>query len=339
MNRDELLRMVDSLHKDWEIDKETVFGALEDAFALAIKKQYSLKSAPRVSIERHSGVIHAFENDQPLDISTLGRVAYQFAKQSFMQKLREGKNRSLYDEYVGKKSSIVSARVVRTESDHVVCEIGRRTEAALPRAHQIPGESYPIGRRIKTILVDVEKRGADVALILSRADDRFVSRLFELEVPEMQNGTCVVRGTAREPGYRTKLLVQSTNDRVDCIGACVGVRGSRIKNVVDELNGENIDIIPFSENEELLVRNAMKPAIVKEVVADRAKKHATVYVDRSELSQAIGKGGRNVRLASRLTGWEIDIFEQKDSGPSSSSEEHPVDAGRGTPPSEEKKSE
>jgi N utilization substance protein A len=313
MNREELLRMIDSVHRDWEIDKATILSALEEAFTLAIKKHYTLADSPRVRIDPVTGDLTAYRADEPMDITSLGRVAYQSARQWFHQRLKEGKNRRVQEEYLPKKGEIVSALVQRFDKEDVVCEMGRRVEAVLPRAHQIPGESYPIGKRLKAVIFDVENRGGEVAVLLSRTDEQLVRRLFELEVPEIHNGTCVVRGTAREPGYRSKLLVESTKSPVDCVGACVGVRGARIKNIVDELNGENIDIIPWSSDEPTLVRNSLKPASVRKVEADSARKRATVYVDRSDLSQAIGKGGRNVRLASRLTGWEIDVFEAAES--------------------------
>lgn len=215
MNREELLRMVDSLHKDWEIDKEIVFAALEEAFQLAIRKQYGLKELPKVRIDRTTGELEAFEGDRQLQVANLGRVAYQFVKQSFMQKLKEAKNRTVYSEYHAKVQSIVVGKVVRVDPDVVGCEIGRKTEAILPRREQIPGESYQIGQRFKAYVKDVEKRGLDVVIVLSRTDPNFVRRLLELEVPEIQNGTCLIKAIAREPGYRTKVLVQSTNDKVD----------------------------------------------------------------------------------------------------------------------------
>ncbi|MFN3484784.1 MAG: transcription termination factor NusA, partial [Planctomycetota bacterium] len=191
----------------------------------------------------------------------------------------------------------------------LICKIGDKAEATMLKGDQVPGENYRIGDRLRAYVSEVEKRGTRVRVYLSRAHEDFVRRLFELEVPEIADGTVVIKGIAREPGYRTKITVHSTNERVDCLGACVGVRGSRIRNVVDELNGENVDIVRWSDNPQELIRNSLKPAEVAEVILDEAQRRATVYVLKDQLSQAIGKGGRNVRLASKLSGWEIDIYE------------------------------
>jgi N utilization substance protein A len=198
---------------------------------------------------------------------------------------------------------------VRYEGPHLLCRIGERAEATMLKPDQVPGENYRIGGRVRAYVSEVVKRGTRIQIFISRAHEDFVRRLFELEVPEIADGTVLIKKIAREAGYRTKLTVSSTNERVDCLGACVGVRGARIRNVVDELNGENVDIVRWSEIPKDMVRHALKPAEIVDVSLNEATKRATVHVTKDELSQAIGKGGRNVRLASKLSGWEIDIYE------------------------------
>jgi N utilization substance protein A len=339
MNGSELIRFVDAIHRDKAIDPELVFQSLEQAFSQAAKKALNLEEAPTVRIDRASGEISSVQGI-PIDASILGRIAYQQARQIFVQKLREAESDTVYNEYVHKRGDIVTAIVVRYDGPHLLCRIGERAEATMLKTDQVPGENYRIGGRVRAFVSEVAKRGTRIQIFISRAHDDFVRRLFELEVPEIADGTVVIKKIAREPGYRTKLTVASTNDRVDCLGACVGVRGSRIRNVVDELNGENVDIVRWSDIPKDLVRHALKPAEVNDVILNDALHRATVYVTKDELSQAIGKGGRNVRLASKLSGWEIDIYElgadNQPSSPAPKADEPPPPAeapkaGEGSP--------
>jgi N utilization substance protein A len=309
MNGPEVLRIVDALHREKGIDKELIFESIEQALALAAKKHLNTKEAPVVQIDREKGEISAFDGETPIETSTLGRIAYQAARQLFVQKLREVETESVFSEFAHKKGDIVTGHVNRFEGLSLILKIGEKAEATMLKADQVPGESYRIGDPLRAYVSEVERRGSRIRIFLSRAHEDFVRRLFELEVPEIGDGTVVIKGIAREPGYRTKITVHSTNDRVDCLGACVGVRGSRIRNVVDELNGENVDIVRWSEVPVELIRNSLKPAEIADLTMDEAAHRATVYVQKDQLSQAIGKGGRNVRLASKLAGWEIDIFE------------------------------
>jgi N utilization substance protein A len=309
MNGGEVLRIVDALHREKGIDKELIFESIEQALALAAKKHLNTKEQPVVKIDRVKGDISAFDGAQPIETSALGRIAYQAARQLFVQKLREVESESVFSEFAHKKGDIVTCSVLRFEGPHLAAKIGEKAEATMLKPDQVPGENYRIGDRLRAYVTEVERRGTRIRIYVSRAHEDFVRRLFELEVPEIGDGTVVIKGIAREPGYRTKITVHSTNDRVDCLGACVGVRGSRIRNVVDELNGENVDIVRWSENPKELIKNSLKPAEVAEVILDEAQKRATVYVQKDQLSQAIGKGGRNVRLASKLAAWEIDIYE------------------------------
>jgi len=305
----EVLRIVDAIHREKGIDKELIFESIEQALSMAAKKHLNTKEMPVVKIDREKGDITAFDGEQPIETSALGRIAYQAARQLFVQKLREVESESVFSEFAHKKGDIVTCNVSRFEGPHLVCKIGDKAEATMLKPDQVPGENYRLGDRLRAFVSEVEKRGTRVRVFVSRSHEDFVRRLFELEVPEIADGTVVIKGIAREPGYRTKITVHSTNDRVDCLGACVGVRGSRIRNVVDELNGENVDIVRWSDNPKELIKNSLKPAEIAEVILDETQKRTTVYVLKDQLSQAIGKGGRNVRLASKLAGWEIDIYE------------------------------
>jgi N utilization substance protein A len=305
----EILRFVDVISREKSVDKGTVFEALEQALALAAKKHLQRKEIPEVRIDRDTGSITAWDGEEQIDTSVLGRIEYQAAHQMFIQRIREAESDTVFYEFAHKKGDIVSATVLRTEGRNVICKIGHKAEASMVKNDQVPGESYRVGDRLRAFVAEVERRGTRVTVYITRAGEEFVLRLFALEVPEISDGTVEVKGVAREPGYRTKITVTSVNDRVDCLGACVGVRGSRIRNVVDELNGENVDIVRWSEDPSTLIKNSLKPAEVSEVILDEEAQRATVYVLKDQLSQAIGKGGRNVRLASKLTGWEIDIYE------------------------------
>lgn len=301
--------MVQSVQQDWEVDREAVFSALEQAFKAAIRKHMRIDQEFHVEIDRKTGELRASRDEGAIELGGLGRVAYQFAKQRFVQILNEARGRGAQGELLSKKGALVSATVVRTEGGVVQLRVEPRYEGILPPREQIPGESYLPGSMLRAIAKDIERTGAGPRFVLSRACDELVVRLLEREIPEVQTGACRVRAVARDPGYRTKVFVESMRENVDCVGACVGVGRSRVRSLVSELGGEQVDIIPWSEDELERIRQAMKPAEIVEAHADSRRRRATVYVRRGELSQAIGKGGRNVRLAVRLTGWDIDVFE------------------------------
>ncbi len=304
----ELLRLIDSISRDKAIDKDVIFQGIEQALATAAKKRGNEEDAPVVQIDRENGRIRAFRNNVEIDPTILGRIAAQAAKQVIIQKIREAERDVVFTDFEARKGDIVHGNVLRLEGPHIVVSVGK-VEAILLRGDQVPGETFRIGDRIRAYVYDVEKKGQKIRVCLTRASSEFVRRLFELEVPEITDKTVVIQQIAREPGYRTKVAVDSTNDRVDAVGACVGVRGSRIKSIVDELNGEKVDIIRWSDEPEAMVKNALKPAEIAHAELDRETRHAQVYVMKDKLSLAIGKGGQNVRLASKMTGWEIDIVE------------------------------
>lgn len=305
----ELLRLVDSLHRDKNIDKEVVFEGIEQALLTAAKKQFGADNTLMIKIDRETGNIIASEGGQAISPAELSRIAAQTAKQVIIQKIREAERDVIYDDYEKKLHTIVNGTVQRSEGPNLVVNLGR-TEAILPKSEQIAGETYHPGERIRAVVGDAEKVGSRVRIILSRTSPEFVRRLFELEVPEISESVIEVKGIAREPGFRTKIAVDSKDPKVDPVGACVGVRGSRIRNIVDELNGEKIDIIRWDDSEEMFICNTLKPAEIAGIILDDASRKATVVVAEDQLSLAIGKRGQNVRLASKLTGWDIDIVTQ-----------------------------
>ncbi|MFZ2147062.1 MAG: transcription termination factor NusA [Sedimentisphaerales bacterium] len=305
----ELLRIVENIARDKNIEKESIFVDLEEAMVSAARKHFGEpESNIEVSIDRNTGQITAFKDDEKIDIKRLGRIPAQTAKQVMIQKIRADERNSIYAEFVQRKGEIVSGTVVRYESGTVIVNLDRWTEAYMPKGEQIMGQTHRVGERIRCLILDVKETSNQVKIILSRTHPGFIRRLFELEVPEINEKIIEIRVLAREAGYRTKVAVVSFDDKVDPVGACVGVRGSRIKNIVDELGGEKIDIVRWNESSQVLVANALMPAKVSEIALCFELGRATVVVDEDQLSLAIGKHGQNVRLAARLTGWDIDIL-------------------------------
>lgn len=302
--------MIDTLHRDREIPKEVLFAALEEAIGAAVKKRLGAGEDLVVSVDRKTGEV-AIEDDEgeyEFDLEVLGRIAAQACKQAMMQKIREAERDVLFDEYEARVGQLVHGTVQRFESDALVVNLGR-AEAYLPREERVRGETAAPGDRVRAIVLEVRKDGPRVKIIISRTHPDLVRRLFELEVPEISEGIIEIKRVVREPGYRTKMAVISIDPKIDSIGACVGVRGSRIKAVIDELRGERIDIIKWSDSLETLIMNGLKPAKIDidNIYPDVDSHSATVIVDEEEQSLAIGKKGQNVRLASRLCGWDIEI--------------------------------
>jgi N utilization substance protein A len=305
----ELLRIVENIARDKNIDKELIFLDLEEAMVSAAKKHFGEpESNIVVNIDRSSGRISAFKDGVQIDIKRLGRITAQTAKQVIIQKIRAGERESIYTEFIQRKGEIISGTVVRYESGTVIVNLDRWTEGFMPKGEQIMGQMHRPGERIRCLILDVKETSNQVKIVLSRTHPDFIRRLFELEVPEINEKIIEIRALAREAGYRTKVAVVSLDDKVDPVGACVGVRGSRIKNIVDELGGEKIDIVRWNESSQVLVSNALMPAKVSEIALCFELGRATVVVDEDQLSLAIGKHGQNVRLAARLTGWDIDIL-------------------------------
>jgi len=306
MNGD-VLRIVDSICRDKNIEKETVFADLEAAMVSAARRAFGQNDEISVTIDRNSGAIHATRNGEPIDMRDLGRIAAQTAKQVMIQKIREAERGSIYEEFVERKGTIVTGTISRFEGGALIVNLGR-AEGFLPKSEQIPGETHRPGERIRALILDVREGPHQVRIILSRSHPDFIRRLFELEVPEVAERIIEIKALAREAGYRTKIAVSSIDSKVDAVGACVGVRGSRIKNIVDELGGEKIDIVRWNESSQILIANALKPAEISEIALCFELGRATVVVSEDQLSLAIGKRGQNVRLAARLTGWDVDIL-------------------------------
>jgi N utilization substance protein A len=305
----ELLRIVENIARDKNIDKESIFVDLEEAMISAARKHFSEpESDVVVHIDRNTGEITAFKDNVQIDIKQLGRIPAQTAKQVIIQKIRADERSSIYAEFVQRKGEIVSGTVVRYESGALIVNLDRWTEGIMPKSEQIMGQTHRVGERVRCLILDVKESSNQVKIILSRTHPDFIRRLFGLEVPEITEKIIEIRALAREAGYRTKVAVVSYDEKVDPVGACVGVRGSRIKNIVDELGGEKIDIVRWNESSQVLVSNALMPAKVSEIALCFELGRATVVVDEEQLSLAIGKHGQNVRLAARLTGWDIDIL-------------------------------
>ncbi|UCG46584.1 MAG: transcription termination factor NusA [Phycisphaerales bacterium] len=305
----ELLRIVENIARDKNIDKESIYTDLEEAMVSAARKHFGdPDSNIVVYIDRDTGQITAFKDDVQIDIRQLGRIPAQTAKQVMIQKIRADERDSIYSEFVQRKGEIISGTVVRYEGGTLIVNIDHWTEGFMPKGEQIMGQTHRPGERVRCLILDVKETSSQVKIILSRTHPDFIRRLFELEVPEITEKIIEIRALAREAGYRTKVAVASFDDKVDPVGACVGVRGSRIKNIVDELGGEKIDIVRWNESSQVLVANALMPAKVSEIVLCFELGRATVIVDEDQLSLAIGKHGQNVRLAARLTGWDIDIL-------------------------------
>ncbi len=305
----ELVRIVDNIAHDKNIDRESIFADLEEAMVSAVRKHFGEPDSEiTVRIDRTTGEVTAFKDDEQIDIKQLGRIPAQTAKQVMIQKIKADERDSIYAEFVQRKGEIVSGSVVRYESGTLIINLDHRTEGFMPKAEQIMGQTHRPGERIRCLILDVREVASQVKIILSRTHPDFIRRLFEMEVPEIAENIIEIRALAREAGYRTKVAVASLDDKVDPVGACVGVRGSRIKNVVDGLGGEKIDIVRWNDSSQVLIANALMPARVSEIALCFELGRATVVVDEDQLSLAIGKHGQNVRLAARLTGWDIDIL-------------------------------
>jgi transcription termination/antitermination protein NusA len=305
-----------SIEREKGIAFDTVIEALESALASAYKRSGDGAEEARVVIDRDSGEVTVFAQELDDDGNVLsewvdtphdfGRIVAQTAKQVLMQRLREAERELTYGEYSGKEGDLVTGTVQIHDNRVTVLDLGN-AEAVLPVAEQVPVERYAHGTRLRAYIVEVRRALKGPQIICSRTHPNLVRELFRLEVPEIDDGTVVIRGIAREAGHRTKIAVQSTDDAVDPVGACVGARGARVRAIVEELSDEKIDIVPWSDEPAELVASALSPAKVTEVYLYPDDMTALVVVPDYQLSLAIGREGQNARLAARLTGWRIDI--------------------------------
>ncbi|HUA16476.1 MAG TPA: transcription termination factor NusA [Verrucomicrobiae bacterium] len=344
----ELYNTIDALSREKGIDPQIVVSAVEDAIVMATRKYYKSQENLRATLDKETGKINAFavktvvENpeqveDPNLQITLedarkvnpslevggelhipkategiLGRIAAQLAKQVIFQKVREAERDTVYNEYIGRVGEIVNATVKRVEGPDVIFDIGK-AEARMPRKEQSRLESFAIGERVRVVIARVERAAKGPGVVVSRAAPELVQHLFQTEVPEIYDGTVVIRAIAREAGERTKIAVMSKDKDVDAVGACVGMKGMRVQSIIRELRGEKIDIIEYHEDPVTFAEKALQPAKVSRVtVLDGSEKHLEVVVDDSQLSLAIGKKGQNVRLAAKLLGWKIDIKSEEE---------------------------
>ena len=309
MNPSEVLRIVDAIHRDKRIDKEIVFTGVESAIATAAKRRYGEESVIKIVIDRNSGDVSGTRDGVAIEIGELQRIGAQSAKQVMIQKTREAERDAVYEEYKALIDHMVSGVIHKNDGGAtIVSLVGSSVEAVLPRSDRIPGENLRINDRIRAVIIDVKKAGNRVKVILSRIRPSLVQKLFETEIPEVLDAVIEIKGISREPGYRTKIAVHSSDQRVDCVGACIGVRGSRIKNITDELNNERIDVVPWSADMLTFIPNALKPAVVEETILCTMLGRAVVLVKQDQRSLAIGRKGQNVRLASKLCGWDVEIM-------------------------------
>ena len=312
----EFLDALGQIARDKGISVETLLDALANALVAAYKRRPDAAEEAVVTIDPDSGEIRVYGqelneegevirewDDTPDDF---GRIAAQTAKQVILQRIREVERDMKYEEYAGREGDIVTGIVQQTDNRYTLLDLGK-VEALLPQAEQVSYERYEHGARLKAYIVEVRKTTKGPQIVVSRTHPGLIKRLFELEVPEIGSGVVEIKAAAREPGHRTKIAVWSNDPNVDPVGACVGARGSRVRMVTNELRGERVDVVPFSDDPVELIQNALAPARVREVRLDEETGTATVIVSDFQLSLAIGKEGQNARLAARLTGWRIDI--------------------------------
>ncbi|MCX8087405.1 MAG: transcription termination factor NusA [Rhodocyclaceae bacterium] len=342
----ELLLLVDALAREKNVDKEIVFGALEQALASATKKRIHDEADVRVEINRQTGEYEAFRRwlvldddeveipaqqiglsearkedpeveigdyiEEQLEAVDFGRIGAQTAKQVILQKIRDAEREQVLNDFLERKEHLVTGTIKRIERGNAIVEVGR-LEALLPRDQMIPKENLRPGDRVRAWLMKIDKNARGPQLILSRTAPQFIIKLFELEVPEIEDGLLEIKSAARDPGVRAKIAVKSNDPRIDPIGTCVGMRGSRVTAVTNELAGERVDIVLWSPDPAQFVIGALAPAEVNSIVVDEEKHSMDVVVDEDNLAIAIGRNGQNVRLASELTGWTINLMTVEES--------------------------
>ena len=343
----EILLLVDALAREKNVNRDTVFAALEMAIASATKKRFTDDADVRVAIDRDTGSFEAFRRwhivpddtadyntaqmtsleealekradaqmdeyiEEPLEAIEFGRIGAQSAKQVILQRIRDAEREQILNDFLGRGDELVTGTVKRMERGSAIVESGRM-EAMLPREHMIPKENLRIGDRVRAWVMKIDRSARGPQLILSRTEPQFIMKLFELEVPEIEEGLLEIKSAARDPGVRAKIAVHTNDRRIDPIGTCVGMRGSRVQAVTQELAGERVDIVLWSADPAQFVIGALAPAEVTSIVVDEEKHSMDVVVDEENLAIAIGRSGQNVRLASELTGWTLNLMTQEES--------------------------
>jgi N utilization substance protein A len=344
-----MLLVVDSVSHEKGVPKDVIFDAIEVALATATKKKYGEHAEFRVSIDRVTGRYDTFRVwhvtdpaeleeewnpevhvtlqkaeqiqpglqigdtiEKPVESVEFGRIAAQTAKQVIVQKVREAERAQVVEQYLPRVGELVGGQVKKLGRDSVIIDLGNNAEGLLTREHLIPRETFRVGDRVRSLLLEIRPENRGPQLILTRTSPQMLIELFKIEVPEIAEQVIEIRGAARDPGSRAKIAVYTNDGRIDPVGACVGMRGSRVQAVSGELAGERIDIVPWDENPAQLVINAMAPAEVESIVLDEETKSMDIAVSEDNLAQAIGRGGQNVRLASDLTGWRLNIMTQEE---------------------------
>jgi len=353
----EILMVVDAVSNEKDVEKPIIFEAIEAALASATRKRHGDDILVRVSIDRHSGdyetfrrweVVEAYATDEPdaplrqitleaarednpeiqvgdfveepIESIEFGRIAAQAAKQVIVQKVREAERAKVVDAFRGREGELVTGVVKRIDRGNVFLDLGGNAEAFIGREHMIPKESVRVGDRLRGYLYEIRSEPRGPQLFISRTMPELLIELFKLEVPEVGEGMIQIKAAARDPGLRAKIAVKAKDSRIDPVGACVGMRGSRVQAVSNELNGERVDIILWNDNPAQFVINAMSPADVVSIVVDEDTHAMDVAVSEENLSQAIGRGGQNVRLASQLTGWELNVMDEAQAAEKTESE-------------------
>lgn len=304
----ELLSVLEHIEREKGISRAILIDAVESALISAARKVIGQKDEENISVKMdpETGAIKVFAAGKEIKSVEFGRIAAQTAKQVIIQKIREAERDVIFEEFQTRKGTIVTGGVHRFEKGNVIVDLGR-VEAILPRAELLPRERYKQGERIKAYVINVERASKGSIVTLSRRDEGMVKKLFELEIPEITDGIVEIKAIAREPGDRTKIAVTSKDDKVDCVGACVGMRGQRVKNIVGELQGEKIDIVRYNDDIREYIKAALSPAEIAQINVDKELKKAEVVVEDDQLSLAIGRHGQNVKLASKLVGYSIDV--------------------------------
>lgn len=342
----EILMVVNAVANEKDIDIETIFGAMEQALAMATRKKHTGHIDARVSVDRKTGeyetfrVWHVvedeeFENEdaeytleqakainpeleigdsveEQIESIGFGRIAAQTAKQVMVQKVREAEREKMMEAFEEKVGELVNGTVKRATREFVIVDLGNNAEGFMPREELLPRETFRMNDRIRCYLKEIQRDGRGPQLLVSRADSGMLRELFRLEVPEIAEEVIEIKSVAREPGNRAKIAVKTNDGRIDPVGACVGMRGARVQAISEELNGERIDVVPWDDNPAQFVINAMSPAEVVSIVIDEDTETMQVAVDKDQLSQAIGKNGQNIKLAAALTGWKLNVMSQQD---------------------------
>ncbi|MDP8264596.1 MAG: transcription termination factor NusA [Candidatus Aceula lacicola] len=308
----ELLVILDQIERDKGINKEILIEAVETAVASAARKVWTIDKEQEIQVvlDRLTGKLTAYADGEEIKSRDFGRIAAQTAKQVVIQKIREAEKDVIYSEYYARIGQLVNGSVYRIDKGNIIVDLAK-TEGFIPRSEQSSKEEFKQGDRIRAYVLDVRRESKGPQIVLSRSHPNLVKRLFELEVPEIYDGIVEVKAIARDAGERTKIAVHSKEERVDCVGACVGMRGSRVKSIVTELHGEKIDIVRHAEDRRTYIQAALSPAEIVEMHLNAEEKRADIVVPDDQLSIAIGKHGQNIRLAGQLLGWQLEVFSEE----------------------------